>query len=222
MTGGELAIVIAGRREDWPRGPRILAARPPSREPKRADLLVRGRARSGRRPGLVPDRRGRHRPDAREDARGPRRPPHRRPHLDHAGPAARARHQPLRGPGLRARRHVDRTSAVVKMVSLAPTRHAASALERPTPTARRLAAVRRWPQRASGPASPMSRARPGNAPPGSWPATGGPPAAAAEGRRGGSGRRTWPPSSPPATSRGAAAAASSPTPSPASAAASTP
>ena len=69
---------------------------------------------------------------------------------------------------------------------------------------------------------PMSRARPGNAPPGSSPATGGPPQTAAAGRRGGSGRRTWPPSSPPATGRGAAAAASSPTRSPSSAAASTP
>ena len=107
------------------------------------------------------------------------------------------------------------------MDSLAPTRPAAAALERPTPTARRLAAVsispntrraysgalRRldaWlagrrlddqalaaylaelhdqgrapasastvvPRRASGPASPMSRARPGNAPPGSSPAAG--------------------------------------------------
>ena len=36
---------------------------------------------------------------------------------------------------------MDRTSAVVKMDSLAPTRPAASALERPTPTARRLAAA---------------------------------------------------------------------------------
>ena len=53
---------------------------------------------------------------------------------------ARARHQPLRGPGLRDRRHVDRTAAVV-MDSLAPTRPAAAELERPTPTARRLAAA---------------------------------------------------------------------------------
>ena len=121
MTGGELAVVIAGRREDWPRGARTLTPREPTREPN--GTLWFGA-------DLDPD--------------------------------------------------------------------------------------------GSQVASPMSRARPGNAPPGSWPATGGPPSAAAEGRRGGSGRRTWPPSSPPATSRGAAAAASSPTPSPASAAASTP
>ena len=65
------------------------------REPSRGvqrDPLVRGRARPGRRPGLIPDRRGGHRPNAREDARGPRHPPGRRPHrLDHPGPAARTR-----------------------------------------------------------------------------------------------------------------------------------
>ena len=69
---------------------------------------------------------------------GPRRASRR---LDHAGPPDRARHQPLRGPGLRGRRHVDRTAAVVKMDSLAPTGPAAAELERPTPTARRLAAA---------------------------------------------------------------------------------
>ena len=68
----------------------------------------------------------------------------------------------------------------------------------------RRAPRRRWPRRASGPALPESRARPGNAPPGSSPATGGPRLPAAAGRRGGSGRRTWPPSSPPATGRGVA------------------
>ena len=73
-------------------------------------------------------------------AHRPRPTPSRRPHrLDHAGPPARARPQPLRGSGLRGRRHVDRTSAVVKVDSLAPARPAAVALERPTPTARRLA-----------------------------------------------------------------------------------
>ena len=110
-----------------PRNPDPDAARPhPGTE--RADPLVRGRARSERRAGLVPDRLGRHRPDAREDARGPRRPPHRRPHrLDHAGPPARARHQPLRCPGLRDRRHVDRTAAVVRMMdSIAPPRPSSS------------------------------------------------------------------------------------------------
>ena len=52
----------------------------------------------------------------------------------------KVRPQPLRGPGLRSRRHVDRTPAVVKMDSLAPTGPAAAALER-EPTARRLAAA---------------------------------------------------------------------------------
>ena len=33
MTGGELAIVIAGTREDWPGGPRTLTPREPTREP---------------------------------------------------------------------------------------------------------------------------------------------------------------------------------------------
>ena len=236
--------------------------------------LVRGRARSGRRPGLVPDRRGRRRPDAGGDARRPRPPSGRRPHrLDHAGPPARARHQPLRGPGLRGRRHVARTAAGVKMdTTLAPTRPAAAELERPAPTARRLAeasispntrraysgALRRldaWldgrpledatlaaylgelhdqgrapasaatavaARRASGPASPASRPRPGNGQPGSSPATGGRPAVEDGGKRGRSGRRTSRPSSPPATGREVAAAAASPRRSPSTAAASTP
>ena len=33
MTGGELAIVIEGTREDWPGGARTLTAREPIREP---------------------------------------------------------------------------------------------------------------------------------------------------------------------------------------------
>ena len=33
MTGGELAIVIAGTRGDWPGGPRTLTPREPTREP---------------------------------------------------------------------------------------------------------------------------------------------------------------------------------------------
>ena len=158
------------------------------------------------------------------------------------------------------------------MDSLAPTRPAAAELDRPTPTARRLAeaslspntrrayagALRRLDAWLAGrpledatlaayvaelhdqgrapasaatavaggvlPGPPRRRAqfRPGNGRPGFWPATGGPPPIAAAARRGRSGPQTSPPSSPPATARGAAAAASSPTPSPASAAASTP
>ena len=33
MADGELAIVIAGRREDWPGGPQALTPREPTREP---------------------------------------------------------------------------------------------------------------------------------------------------------------------------------------------
>ena len=33
MTGGEMAIVIAGTRRDWPGGPRTLTPREPTREP---------------------------------------------------------------------------------------------------------------------------------------------------------------------------------------------
>ena len=33
MADDSLAVVIEGRRGDWPGGPRILTARPPSREP---------------------------------------------------------------------------------------------------------------------------------------------------------------------------------------------
>ena len=89
MADGELAIVIAGRREDWPGGPRNpdAARAHPGAE---RNALVRGRARPRRRPGLVPDRGRGHRPDARGDARGPRAPPRRRPHrVDHAGPPDR-------------------------------------------------------------------------------------------------------------------------------------
>ena len=54
MNGGELAmIVIEGRREDRPGGARTLTPREPTREPN-GTPLVRGRARSGRRPGVVP------------------------------------------------------------------------------------------------------------------------------------------------------------------------
>ena len=141
MTGGELAIVIEGTREDWPGGARTLTAREPTREPNGtfwfgAELGPAGdqvwfriaEEAIGRMPEKTP--------------RAPRHPPGRCPHrLDHAGPPAQARPQPLRGPGLRSRRHVDRTPAVVKMDSLAPTRPAAAALERPTPTGRRLAAA---------------------------------------------------------------------------------
>ncbi len=133
-----MAIVIEGTREDWPGGARTLTAREPTREPNGTfwfgaeldpdpdgdQVWFRIAEEAVGRPGEDPPR--------------PRRPPGQRPHrLDHAGPSAPARPQPLRGPGLRSRRHVDRTSAVVKMDSPAPPRPAA--LDRPTPTARRLA-----------------------------------------------------------------------------------
>ena len=184
MANGELAIVIDGRREDWPGGAKTLT--PLEAHPgTQRDPLVRSRARPRRRPGLVPDRRGGHRPDAGENARRPRPAPGRRPHrLDHAGPAARARHQPLRGPSLRSRRHVDRTPAVVKMDSLAPAPPAAAALERPTPrrglhlpehppgVLRRSAPARTLGSTAAGsttrpspPTSPSSATRAGRRPP---------------------------------------------------------
>ena len=53
MTGGELAIVIEGRREDWPRGARTLTPRDPTLEPN-GTFWFGGRARPRRRPGLVP------------------------------------------------------------------------------------------------------------------------------------------------------------------------
>ena len=130
MTGGELAIVIEGRREDWPGGARTLTPRDPTLEPNGtfwfgAELDPDGGQVWFR---IAEEAIGRM---PEKDAPRPRRPLGRCPHrLDHAGPPARARPQPLRGPGLRSRRHVDRTSAVVKMDSLAPT-----------PTARRLKRV---------------------------------------------------------------------------------
>ena len=139
MTVGELAIVIEGRREDWPGGARTLTPRVPTPEPNGtfwfgAELDRHGGQVWFRVAGEAIGRMPEKTPWGLRPARG------RRPHrLDHAGPPARARPQPLRGPGLRSRRHVDRTSAVVKMDSLAPTRPAAAALERPTPPARRLA-----------------------------------------------------------------------------------
>ena len=48
--------------------------REPSREPNGQTLWFGAELDPGRRPGLVPDRRGGSRPDAREDARGPRHP----------------------------------------------------------------------------------------------------------------------------------------------------
>ena len=55
MTGGELASVIAGTREDWPGGPRTLTPREPTREPNgtlwfggRVELLLHARGLRGR------------------------------------------------------------------------------------------------------------------------------------------------------------------------------
>ena len=51
MTVGELAIVIEGRREDWPGGARTLTPRVPTREPN-GTFWFGARARPRRRPGL--------------------------------------------------------------------------------------------------------------------------------------------------------------------------
>ena len=129
-------------------------------------------------------------------------------------------------PGARRPRR-DRTPAVVKMDPRAPTQPVAPAAERPPP--RRglgqpehppgvlrsaylaelheqgrapLERVNGGGRGASGPASPASRALPGNERPGSSRTTGGPPVSAAGARRAPSGRRTWPPASPPASGRG--------------------
>ena len=141
-------IVIAGTREDWPGGAQTLDAARPHPGTQRADPLVRGRARRGRQPaGVVPDHGGGRRPDAGEDPPRPRRQPHRRPpRLADAGPSAAARTQPLRGPGLRSRRHVDRTSAVVKMDSSARRRPPAGS---PRPRSPRTPAAR-TPGRSAG------------------------------------------------------------------------
>ena len=119
MTGVELAIVIEGSREDWPRGQRTLTPHDPIREPNGRTLWFGA--------GLDPD--GEQvwfRID--EDAIG---------RMPEKTPTARG-DRLVDGPGLRNRRHVDRTAAVV-MDSLAPTRPAAAELERPPATARRLA-----------------------------------------------------------------------------------
>ena len=90
MTSGELAIVIAGTREDWPGGARTLTPRESTREPN-GTLWFGAELDPDGDQVLVPHQRGRRRPDAGGDARRPRSPPGRRPHrLDHAGPPARS------------------------------------------------------------------------------------------------------------------------------------
>ena len=215
MTGGELAIVIEGRRGDWPRGARTLTPREPTREPN-GTPLVRGRPRPRRQPGVVPDRR------RRPSAGCGRRHPHARGErlvdalLAWLTPNRQAHDPSLNRFQVRisaGRRPVDRAPTVV-MTGLprpdrfrrgrarAPDAHRApprrrprispntrraysGALRRLRRLARRPAARgrhprrvprraprpgpgagerrrRRWPRRASGPASPGRRARPGN------------------------------------------------------------
>ena len=98
------------------------------------DLLVRGRARPRRRPGLVPDRRGGHRPDAGEDAPRPRRPAWSTPSSSgsrrtaSSGPASTASRS---GSPKRATRGSNVCGG--EMDSLAPACPAVAALERRPP-----------------------------------------------------------------------------------------
>ena len=95
MTVGELAIVIEGRREDWPGGARTLTPRVPTREPNGtfwfgAELDPDGGQVSGS-PGRPSAGCRRKRPGTTAGAWST-------PLIvcDHAGPPARARPQPLR------------------------------------------------------------------------------------------------------------------------------
>ena len=154
MTGGELAIIVAGRREDWPGGPRTLTPREPTRS------------------GLVPDRRGGHQPDAGEDARRPRPTPGRRPHrLDQRRPGRSSPASTASRSG--SRRPATHGSNVSGGDPPRGGHRPASARSRP-PTASwpatspsstsrgelRRARRQRWPRRASGPPD-RRRTRPG-------------------------------------------------------------
>ena len=93
MADHEFAIVIAGRRGDWPGGPRTLTPREPTREPNGTFWF--GGPSLDPAGGQVWFRIGEEAIGriARGYARSPRAPLGRRPHrLDHAGPAAPARH----------------------------------------------------------------------------------------------------------------------------------
>ena len=275
MTGGELAIVIAGRREDWPGGARTLTPRDPQPgrrtgrtlwfgaelDPDGSQVWFRitmdghsagcGRRHLAARGDRLIDalldwmttdrqlgtrastasRSGSRRTATRGSSRCPgddgfprpdpfRRGRARAPDADRP-PPRRGLAQPEHPPGVlrggSAASTPGSTAGGSMMRASPPTSPSSTTRGEP-----RQAPRRRWPRRASGPASPMSRARPGNAPP--WVLAGYRRTAGGRGRgqTRGSGRRTSPPSSPPATALGRAAAASSPTPSPASAAASTP
>ncbi len=107
MADDELAIIIEGRREDWPGGARTLTPWKPCREPSRADLLVRRRTRPGRHRDLVRDRLGGHPPDAGEDAQGRGGPP--RPQPRPSGQHRAEPVRPRRGPaGARRSGRADR------------------------------------------------------------------------------------------------------------------
>ena len=74
VNGGELAIVIEGRREDWPRGARTLTPHDPIQEPNGRTLWFGADLDPDGEPGVVPDHGDGRRPDAGEDtsARGER------------------------------------------------------------------------------------------------------------------------------------------------------
>ena len=175
MADGELAIVIAGRREDWPGGTRILTPLEPSREPNGqtlwfgAELDPDGDQVWFR---IAEEAIGRM-PEKTPADRGP--VPSRRPHrLDHAGPAARAWHQPLRGPGLGGRRHLAELHEQGRAPSsaspaVAAARFRARLAGEPSPagerTARVLAGYRRTAVRARpGSGAPLRGGGPGRRP----------------------------------------------------------
>ena len=111
MADDSLAVVIEGRREDWPGGPRFLMPCPPSREPNRRTYWFGAE--------LDPDgsqlwfrvtSEAIHRMREKTPL-GPRGVLRRRPHhVDDAGASAGTRAQPLPGPRpRRGRVPVDRT-----------------------------------------------------------------------------------------------------------------
>ena len=142
MTGGELAIVIAGRRDDWPGGARTLTPREPTREPNGtlwfgAELDPDGdqvwfriaEEAINRMPEKTPAARGRRLVDALIVWITPDRP------LEPGINRFEVRVSEVR-------RHMDRTPPVVKMDPPAPTHPVvATAGERVAPAAHRLAAA---------------------------------------------------------------------------------
>ena len=67
-TDDGLAIIIEGKREDWPGGPRTLTPRASGREPNGRTLWYGAELNPRRPPGVVPDHGGGRLSDAGEDA----------------------------------------------------------------------------------------------------------------------------------------------------------